>query len=332
MDFKTYIRNLRNKIGISQEESAKRMGVSISSIQNWERGDNKPDMNSISSIAKVYNVKPSEIIIVLAKEFDGEDNTMVEHNNEDEYKSVLSKSIDYSLIERLQFTEDEQDLFLILALSKECSSEPLPLMLDKAENYLDIALFLDKLKELGVVTEGLSLTDKGAIILNNIKLSKGKIFDVYSLDFKTFIQLCELYGIIKNFDITVKIIKEMMEIGEYYLNDYKKESNYYRGEYYKVIEVESGIRIRKGYSEYMKYRRDILSEYLDSDYFTVVKEEPSDEEYIQEKELYLRKMEFYEAHKDLNEGLIKPAEFQERVYYKAVLTEKAIKLIKVLEG
>lgn len=329
MEFKTYIKKLRSKLGISQEEASKRIDVSISTIQNWERGDNKPDMNSISNIAKVYNVKPGDIIKVLARELDKEylSDNICSNNKKEEYIDVMPSGLDYSSVEGLEFTSEEQELFIILALSMKCSGDAIPLMYEKIGDYLSIAMFLDKLNRYKLISLELSkLSDKGNFVFENIKSSRGILFDIYSIEFKEFIKACELYGIVENLSAKIDILKEMIEAEDYYLNTFEQD-RWDKGKYNQRY-IESDIKIPDRYAD--KSRISVLQEYLDSDYYKIVHVECDEESYVAEKESYFKKLEFYENHKDLNDGLIEPTKYQERIYMKAVPTEKAIKFMKYL--
>ncbi len=44
MDYKTLIKEFRNKMLLTQEEFAKFLGVSIASVARWETGVNEPTM------------------------------------------------------------------------------------------------------------------------------------------------------------------------------------------------------------------------------------------------------------------------------------------------
>ena len=50
------ILELRQELGISQQELAKRVGVSQKAIDFWEKGINEPKASYIISLAKVFNV------------------------------------------------------------------------------------------------------------------------------------------------------------------------------------------------------------------------------------------------------------------------------------
>ena len=50
------ILELRQELGISQQELAKRVGVSQKAVDFWEKGINEPKASYIISLAKVFNV------------------------------------------------------------------------------------------------------------------------------------------------------------------------------------------------------------------------------------------------------------------------------------
>ncbi len=52
----TNIYELRQELGISQQELAKRVGVSQKAIDFWEKGINEPKASYIVSLAKTFNV------------------------------------------------------------------------------------------------------------------------------------------------------------------------------------------------------------------------------------------------------------------------------------
>lgn len=52
----TNIYELRQELGISQQELAKRVGVLQKAIDFWEKGINEPKASYIVSLAKTFNV------------------------------------------------------------------------------------------------------------------------------------------------------------------------------------------------------------------------------------------------------------------------------------
>jgi transcriptional regulator with XRE-family HTH domain len=51
------IRNLRGKLGWSQEELARRVGVSLSSVQRWEKSGTQPSRLALRELERVLRRK-----------------------------------------------------------------------------------------------------------------------------------------------------------------------------------------------------------------------------------------------------------------------------------
>lgn len=63
---KIFARNLkayRQKIGLTQEKLAERMGVSHITVQNWERGRRWPHPDSIDDLARDLEIDPAFLFI-----------------------------------------------------------------------------------------------------------------------------------------------------------------------------------------------------------------------------------------------------------------------------
>ena len=55
-DFKNVLKQLRTKRGWTQEDLAKRLGVSKNAVANWEQGARIPKLDKLDEIAKFFNV------------------------------------------------------------------------------------------------------------------------------------------------------------------------------------------------------------------------------------------------------------------------------------
>ena len=55
MNFQKNIKNLRKNYNISQEELALRLGISRSSVANYENGQNFPNMDILLKMSKIFN-------------------------------------------------------------------------------------------------------------------------------------------------------------------------------------------------------------------------------------------------------------------------------------
>jgi transcriptional regulator with XRE-family HTH domain len=63
MQFPELLRKLRDKAGLSQSGLAKRAGLSVRSIQNWEQGHRSPSTQGIIALSEGLKVS---IVVLLA--------------------------------------------------------------------------------------------------------------------------------------------------------------------------------------------------------------------------------------------------------------------------
>jgi len=55
------IKNFRNFRGLTQDDLAAFVGKTKNVISNWERGDNKPDVECVEKICKALQVTPNQL-------------------------------------------------------------------------------------------------------------------------------------------------------------------------------------------------------------------------------------------------------------------------------
>jgi transcriptional regulator with XRE-family HTH domain len=67
MQFPELLRKLRKKAGLSQSGLAKRAGLSVRSIQNWEQGHRGPSAQGIIALAQGLKVAPDVLLQALKK-------------------------------------------------------------------------------------------------------------------------------------------------------------------------------------------------------------------------------------------------------------------------
>lgn len=58
-------RNVRKEANIKPERAAAELGVSLTTLLNWERGDTKPNSDNIKDMALLYEVS-SDVLLGLA--------------------------------------------------------------------------------------------------------------------------------------------------------------------------------------------------------------------------------------------------------------------------
>jgi len=67
MRFPELLRKLRAKAGLSQSELAKKAGLSVRSIQNWEQGHRGPSAQGIIAFAQGLKVSAEVLLHALRK-------------------------------------------------------------------------------------------------------------------------------------------------------------------------------------------------------------------------------------------------------------------------
>jgi len=63
MEFHRVLKEKRKEFGLTQEELAEKLQVSRSAISNWEIGRNYPDIQTLISLAKTFNVSLDYLLI-----------------------------------------------------------------------------------------------------------------------------------------------------------------------------------------------------------------------------------------------------------------------------
>lgn len=58
-------RKARKDAGITPERAATALGVSVSTLFNWERGDTNPDADKVKAMAELYSVSPDYLLSVV---------------------------------------------------------------------------------------------------------------------------------------------------------------------------------------------------------------------------------------------------------------------------
>lgn len=55
-------RKARENAGIKAERAAAELGVSITTLFNWERGDTNPDADKVKAMAELYQVSSDHLL------------------------------------------------------------------------------------------------------------------------------------------------------------------------------------------------------------------------------------------------------------------------------
>lgn len=342
MRFNEFIKKCREDVSLTQEEAAKAIGVGTSTVQNWERLTSYPERVIIGNIAKAYRVSTKRIFEALGDDYELTNDVIDSVGPKIiPFKDLLPDDLDYSSVLGLEFNEKEQDMFLIFALNVTFGANPVPEILKKYPNPLDLALFIDKLKKYNlftiekqtlngiigdykdnhvkgnVLSHSIDLTSEGRCVYTLIKSQRYSLFSIYNLGFADFLTVLDNYKVIDK-KCLVDTIDLLLECDVHYLEEFKKNPDRYRSNQSKEIKVSLPI-----YGEIKK---------IDASYYIIEEEEPTDEVYKMEKELYLKKLDFYEKNKENYEGIIAPEPFLFKEVKVAKASEKAKRFKKALAG
>lgn len=56
------LREYRNKAGITAQQAATEIGVSITTMFKWERGETDPDAKNVLSLCAIYGTDPNHLL------------------------------------------------------------------------------------------------------------------------------------------------------------------------------------------------------------------------------------------------------------------------------
>ena len=62
MDMSKAIREGRDRLGMSQEALAERLGVSRQAVSKWENGTSDPNTSNLIALAKLYGISAEELL------------------------------------------------------------------------------------------------------------------------------------------------------------------------------------------------------------------------------------------------------------------------------
>ena len=82
MSFGNKIKDLRTKVGMTQKELAEKLHVSFQTVSRWEKDENEPDISTLKSISKIFNIDMNELL-----SGDSEDDETEEEEVRSEYRT-----------------------------------------------------------------------------------------------------------------------------------------------------------------------------------------------------------------------------------------------------
>lgn len=67
MKLRITLRAARMNMSLTQKEAAKKLGVTVDTLRNWEKGKSYPDAMRIRRIEEIYNVHYDDLIFLPRK-------------------------------------------------------------------------------------------------------------------------------------------------------------------------------------------------------------------------------------------------------------------------
>lgn len=270
MKFNELMKKLREDRGLTQQQVADLIEVSINTIQNWEK-DSKPEYAMLKNISDIYNVDINSLLQAIAYD-------LSEKETKNKYDFLPDCIKDFSL------NYDEQNLLGYLYMLKRIYSRnsSKEIIFNFYKNSFDLIRQYEGLYNKGLCDAQMEITGLGMSIVNIMKEHPFDTFDIKKLQFKEMLSMfnyCEYSdGHISR--ISSKTSKDINKKLEIFSKGKQPLDNFQNGYYEKIYE------------------------YIPYDYYEIVKEESSEQKYIEEKEKYLKKKKFYDENKefmDMNE-------------------------------
>lgn len=103
MNMKSYIKRCREEAGLTQEQLAERMRVSVVAVQNWESGKTTIKLNRYYELSEIFNIPVDELIKEMLIESD--------KSRPDVWPAFLFDEATNAIIDTLHLNMAQQDLF-----------------------------------------------------------------------------------------------------------------------------------------------------------------------------------------------------------------------------
>lgn len=300
MNFQDYIRSCREKAKLTQESAAEKIGVSVTTIANWESGRNKPEYTTLNKIIETYSISGQDLLYKLS-DFSKEENTENINllNIYEKYlpETKFRRNANLESLKKLTLNKDEQELFLKIALNYTAYYDTAVCITFNDYDIINLHSLIKSLEEKELIDRNhwAVLSSLGEAVFSYLRKTNFVLFDAQSIPGLDFVKL--------------GIKADVFE----YCNT---------GLFDKIINVYKNNEIILN-DEY----KHIIKEY--PDLFNVEKRESTEDKYLIEKEVYLKQLDLYNENKDKVPGLKEPKFTIENHTYIS-LSERGIELAKSL--
>lgn len=209
MKLNDYIKTLREKRQLTQEQAAEQMAVSVGSIQNWENGRAIPEIQNLVQIAKTYRVEVNSLLQTLARDLDylsGKIDTI----QVCPWVDLLPETFDYYQLENLRLSEVAGELLTLFKLAsfwdeRQLMSYCLEIEPDKGKLItllikLESCRFIELRPTTSAEKENQSprcaLTPLGETCQQWILRHPRYLTSLYELPFNQFLAVCDSVGLL----------------------------------------------------------------------------------------------------------------------------------------
>ena len=103
------IASLRRRSGLTQEQLAEKMSVSVTSVQNWEKGSSDISFDRLPKLADVLNVSVDDLVCEITAE-------LKNRQSKDNWPDFLFSDVINKKIDRMSLNLLQQELFGVLCI------------------------------------------------------------------------------------------------------------------------------------------------------------------------------------------------------------------------
>lgn len=199
-----YLKRKRVRLNLTQTEAAKQLGVTESTVQNWENGRSRPDFSNFKAISRVYNTPIAELVIEVVKLVEAE--IKERENPLDAAKDLFPEDIKWDILD-LSLSEVEQNVLLTIKIANRFGQNPIPSLCDLMLTMVELDNILDKFIDFGIlkvkeirgdgslvpVCSSLVITKLGYFIIDTIKRNA----PVERFDIKNHLSTMEAFKILE---------------------------------------------------------------------------------------------------------------------------------------
>lgn len=349
MNFNEYMKKAREKQNLTQESAAQLLGVTATTIQNWEKNI-LPDKNFWNIIIDIYKLDKNEFIITHG-------NSVIPQNNIIFQKREIPKYLfldeDLEIIKNLVLTEDEQELLGLMMIydnttyhtsweeikdTKQYGFVNIP-----NKDYIPNSKFsnlpyeyvknMGSFKIISLYNQLITKLDKYKnLVIKYLTNNYNQVFDIGNLSDSELLEFSKCTDVKKHISVIDELTNEEIQVlydkvQVYRLterNDYTQYTIEKFGKYeYKQIEDSKVGFLNDNWYKLYEVAKKCPK------YIKIIQEQ--DENYIKEKQQYKEDiMRYMDDDKDI---VYKPPQKPREIINEYItLTEEGKQLVKLLKG